>query len=100
MPEAVSEGMGLSRYRLPVLGILLVFSIGLVGFYAFSAPYGDGLEVTMEEAGVEEGEPLFTAPLEYGEDYIASLLMGVLGFALTAGIMYGLVWVMRGEDAS
>ena len=75
--------------------ILAAFAVGLVLFFIFSAPYGDGLERTMEGAGVEEPEPLYRAPLDYGEDYPAALAMGILGFAtvllvaLAAGKLLG-----------
>ena len=82
------------------LAIVVLFSIGLVGFYIFSAPYGDGLEVTMEKAGVEEGEAHWTAPLDYGENYWSSLAMGIVGYALTFGLLYVLLSVMRVRNAS
>lgn len=83
------------RYLMLTAVILVVFAVGLVGFYMFSAPYGDGLESTMEKAGITEGEPLFNAPLGYGENYFASLIMGIVGFALTFLILAGIARLLR-----
>ncbi len=63
-----------------IMIILCVFAAGLVLFFIFSEPYGDGLEKTMEEGEVEESEPVYQAPLDYGDNYLASLAMGVVGF--------------------
>ncbi len=60
--------------------ILCIFALGLVFFFIFSAPHGDGLEHTMEEADVEEGEPVYEAPLDYGDNYLTAFAMGVVGF--------------------
>ncbi len=60
--------------------IIVVFALGLIMFFIFSAPYGDGLEKTMEEAEVEEGEAVYEAPLDYGENYHTALVMGIVGF--------------------
>lgn len=68
--------------------ILVLFSIGLVGYFAFSAAFPDGLERVMEDNGVEEGEPIYSAPLSYGEDYWGALLAGLAGFALTFVLVY------------
>ena len=79
--------------------IIILFAIGLVGFYIFSAPYGDGLEKTMENAEVEESEPVYTAPLDYGENYQTTFFLGVIGFAVTLFGVYGLSWVLRKSNA-
>lgn len=92
------EMFGKSNLKL-FAGILLVFAIGLVGFYIFSAEYGDGLEVTMEEAGVEDPEPLYTSPLDYGEDYGSTLVIGVIGFFVTLVAGYAIARTMRKKDA-
>lgn len=78
------------RYLKATAAILAVFAIGLVGFYIFSSMYGDGLERTMEDSGVSEGEPVYHAPLDYGGDYGTSLMMGLVGFALV--ILVVLLW--------
>ncbi|MGQ9581917.1 MAG: PDGLE domain-containing protein [Thermoplasmatota archaeon] len=75
--------------------ILAAFAVGLVLFFIFSAPYGDGLEKTMDDAGVEEGEPVYSAPLDYGEDYFTAFAMGVLGFVVVLVSAYALGRVLR-----
>ncbi len=80
-------------------GIIILFSIGLIGFYIFSAPYGDGLEKTMESADVEEAEPVYTAPLDYGDNYLYTFSLGCIGFAVTLLIIYLLTWLLRKSDA-
>ena len=70
-----------------VLSIACLFSAGLVLFYIFAAPYGDGLESTMDAAGADEGEPAFRAPLDYGGDYPSTLLLGLAGFAVVVALM-------------
>lgn len=89
------------RIRLAVVGLVVLFALGLIGFYHFSANKGDGLEATMEEGRVEEGEPVWSAPLEYGEDYGHSLAMGLLGFlllmALTLGYGHLIRWRQRAD---
>jgi len=65
-------------------GLVVLFALGLVGFYQYSADKGDGLEVTMEEGDVEEEGQVWSAPLEYGDDYTRSLTMGLLGFTFLA----------------
>jgi cobalt/nickel transport system permease protein len=87
-------------YVKAAFGIMLAFAIGLVGFFAFSAAYGDGLEVTMEQAGVQEIEPLFTSIMGYGEDYGGALIAGIAGFALLMTIMMTYWMVKRSRTAA
>jgi ABC-type transport system involved in multi-copper enzyme maturation permease subunit len=83
------------KYKKAILGILIAFAIGLVGFYAFSAMYGDGLEKVMEDNGVEEADQIWTAPLDYGEAYLGSLVMGIVGFSIIFFLFLGLYLVVR-----
>lgn len=76
------------RYVKAIAGIIAIFAVGLVFFFLFSAAYGDGLERTMEEAGLEEQDPAYQAPFSYGDDYPAALLAGILGFGLTFGVIF------------
>lgn len=82
--------MNTARYALAVVGTIIFFAIGLVLFFLFSADYGDGLEKTLERAGVTEGEPVFRAPLDYGDDYPSAFLAGLVGFSILFLLAYGL----------
>lgn len=82
--------MNTTRYGLAIVGIIILFAIGLELFFLFSAEHGDGLEKTLEKAGVTEGEPVFRAPLDYGDDYTSAFLAGLLGFAVLFLLAYGL----------
>ena len=76
------------RYAKAFLAIMVAFAIGLVGFFAFSAMYGDGLEKTMQDNGIGESEPIYTAPLSYGDNYGGALLAGSIGFAIVFGALF------------
>ncbi len=67
------------RYQRAAVMTILLFAVGLVGFFIFSAGCGDGLEATMENAGAGESS-YFSAPLSYGNDYPHALLSGIIGF--------------------
>jgi CDP-diglyceride synthetase len=81
------------------IGIIILFSIGLIGFYLFSEPYGDGLEKTMVSAEVEESDPVYSAPLDYGDNYLYTFSLGCIGFAITLLIVYLLSWLLRKSNA-
>jgi hypothetical protein len=70
------------KYVMAISGIIVLFAIGLVFFFLFAEPYGDGLEKTMENSEVEEEEQSYTAPLDYGDNYAAALIMGIVGFVI------------------
>jgi len=76
-----------SVYGKAAIGVLVLFAMGLVGYFAFSAGHGDGLEVTMEEAGEEEGEQVYSSPLDYGDDYPSAFLAGIIGFGICAVVV-------------
>jgi len=80
--------MNRSGYLRAMAVVLVLFAVGLVGYFAFSAAFPDGLERVMEDNGVQESEPFYTAPLGYGDDYWGALLAGLVGFALTFGLVY------------
>lgn len=86
------------RYVIGVVGIIILFAIGLVGYFEFSADYGDGLEVTMEEAEIGEQEQVWEAPLDYGEDYSSALIAGLVGFGITFGAVLGYTRLMRSPE--
>lgn len=80
------------KYIVASLAILLVFSVGLVGFFLVSDGLPDGLDKTLEEHGTgEESESVWTAPLDYGSSYASSLIMGIVGFLVTLVAVYGIV---------
>lgn len=80
-----------NRYIFGTSAILVAFAIGLVGFFLVSDGVPDGLDKTMEETGFAESEPVYTAPLDYGSNYLSSLVMGIVGFFITMAVMYGIV---------
>jgi hypothetical protein len=77
------------KFLIGGMAILLAFSIGLVGFFLVSEGRPDGLETVLEGQGVEETAPIWTAPLDYGSDYISTLLMGMIGFSLVLLVTLG-----------
>jgi Na+/proline symporter len=81
-----------------IFAIIILFAIGLVFFFLFAAPYGDGLERTMEEGEVSESEPEYSAPMDYGDNYVASLIAGLVGFAVVLIAMLLLLKYMRKKD--
>ncbi|MEM2839836.1 MAG: cobalt transporter [Thermoplasmata archaeon] len=72
--------MKIDAHLKAVIGVIVIFAIGAIGYWVFSSELPDGLERTMEEAGVEEQPPVYQAPLSYGEDYASYVLMGLIGF--------------------
>jgi cobalt/nickel transport system permease protein len=86
-------------YVKAALGIILAFAIGLVGYFSYSAAYGDGLEVTMEHAGVNEAAPLFTSIMSYGGDYVGALIAGIVGFAILLGTIL-VYWKIKKTGSS
>lgn len=86
------------KYLKALIGIILIFCIGLVFFFMFAEPYGDGLEKTMENADVEEGEPNYNAPLDYGDNYFTALLMGLMGFVIVLCYVLLFAKFMRKKD--
>jgi hypothetical protein len=88
------------RYILATVGILIAFAVGLVGFFLVSNGLPDGLDKTMEKTGTSGSEPVYTAPLDYGGDYMSSLLMGVIGFFVTLATMLGILKLRKSMKAS
>ena len=73
--------------------IIIAITLAIVLPLASSNP--DGLEATMEKVGLEE-KPVYQAPLDYGETWGQSVVMGLLGITLTFGVGYGLAKLARG----
>ena len=88
------------KHLLGILTVIILFAVGLVGYFVFSEPYGDGLEVTMEEAGVEDSEPVYSAPLDYGDNYPLAFSMGCLGLGIILLCVLLLGKFVRKKDAS
>lgn len=88
------------KYLAACIAILLVFSVGLVGFFLVSNGLPDGLDKTLEEHGTGEGsEPVWSAPLDYGSNYFAALVMGIVGFFLTLALVWGIVKLRKAIKA-
>ncbi len=77
------------------IAILAAFSIGLIGFFAVSEGKPDGLETVIEGQGIEESQPVWNAPLDYGMDFFSTLLMGMIGFGLVLAITFGYLKAAR-----
>jgi hypothetical protein len=90
--------MNRNGYVKATVVVLVLFAIGLVGYFAFSAAYPDGLERVMGDNGIEENEQVYTAPLSYGEDYGGALIAGLVGFAMTFGLVYLYLKGMRARE--
>jgi len=75
--------------------VLVVFALCLPLYFMYSSEGADGLEKTMEDSGVTEGEAVLTSPFSYGEDYFAALFAGMLGFVVVALSAIGLLTVIR-----
>ena len=80
--------------------IICLFATGLIGFFIFSEPYGDGLEMTMELAAITESEPVYHAPLDYGDNYPLALSMGCIGLAASFLCIYLFGSILRRKSAS
>lgn len=74
------ENLVKSRTARATVAVLLVFALVLPLYFLYASEGDDGLERTMSDAGVEEGEPLLSSPFSYGEDYFGALFAGLLGF--------------------
>ena len=53
----------------------------------------------MEDAEVEESEPVYSAPLDYGDNYTLAFFMGCLGFGVVILCVYILGKFLRKSDA-
>lgn len=81
-PAKATRVVGLlaSRTFQATAAILIAFALALPLYFVYSSEGADGLEKTMEDASVTEGDPLLTSPFSYGETYFAALFAGILGF--------------------
>jgi tryptophan-rich sensory protein len=88
------------KYIIAIAAILIAFSIGLVAFFIFSEGKPDGLEHIMDQNGVQEGQPVYHAPLDYGSGYIGALVMGLVGFAIVLLVMLAYIKILRKKKNS
>ncbi|MGQ9587042.1 MAG: energy-coupling factor ABC transporter permease [Thermoplasmata archaeon] len=83
-----------SRIAQATVAIMIVFALALPLYFMYSSEGADGLEKTMEDAQVGEGEPLVASPFSYGEDYFTALFAGILGFVTVALLGLGVLKVL------
>ncbi|MGE5379411.1 MAG: cobalt transporter [Candidatus Saccharibacteria bacterium] len=79
------------KYLIASVAILAVFAIGLIGFFLASNGLPDGLDKTMEQNGVTEKDPVYQAPLTYGDGFVPMLIMGGVGFIVTLLAVLGVM---------
>ena len=86
----VLDVLDVERNRLIIagLGIVALFAVGLGFYFVFSAGLGDGLESTLERAGLREPESIFKAPLDYGDNYPVAFLAGITGFVVVLLVVF------------
>lgn len=77
-----------------VKGLLIILVLLAIAL-PFASENPDGLEATMEKVHLEES-PVYSAPLDYGETWGQSLIMGAIGITLVFGIAYGLGKLIKG----
>lgn len=78
-----------------VVAIVVVFALALPLYFLYASAGKDGLEKTMENANVAEGEPLIVSPFSYGQDYFSALFAGLLGFLSVALVALGMMKLVR-----
>lgn len=78
-----------------VVAIFVVFALALPLYFLYASAGKDGLEKTMENANVAEGEPLIVSPFSYGQDYFSALFAGLLGFLAVALVALGMMKLVR-----
>lgn len=86
-------------YPKAIIGVIFILAVGLVLFFALSSNLSDGLEKTMEDADVEEGESLYHAPLDYGSGYFSALAAGIIGLVLTSLVVVGIGKIVERRNA-
>ncbi|QDA30932.1 cobalt transporter [Thermococcus indicus] len=74
---------------------LIIIAVVLAIVLPLASSNPDGLEATMEKVGLEEN-PVYQAPLDYGETWGQSVIMGLLGIGLTFVVGYGLAKLAKG----
>ncbi|MBN1802217.1 MAG: hypothetical protein JW891_11960 [Candidatus Lokiarchaeota archaeon] len=91
----------IKQYKIPIITILVVIIVLMVmlavGFQiGILSTDPDGLEKTLEDAGVQEPEPFFEAFLGWiSNDYIAGILGIILTVSFILATYYILVYVKK-----
>ncbi|MEM2891895.1 MAG: energy-coupling factor ABC transporter permease [Thermoplasmata archaeon] len=93
--KGMAKSLFASRTVLGALAIIVVFAAMIPFYIIYSSEGEDGLERTMSESGVEEGEPLLNSPFSYGETYFQILLAGIIGFAAVLAIVAAVLGLAR-----
>lgn len=89
------RGLASSTVAQGTVAIIIAFALALPLYFIYSSEGADGLEKTMEDAAVSEGDALLTSPFSYGETYFAALFAGILGFVAVALAGLGIMRVLR-----
>lgn len=96
-PRSGLAGVMSSSIAKATVAVLIVFALALPLYFLYSAEGEDGLEATMTDAEVEEGDAVLSSPFSYGEDYFTALFAGILGFLATALVSIGALRFLRGN---
>ena len=89
------HGILACRTAQATLAVLVVFALALPLYLLYSSQGEDGLEKTMTDADVGEGDALLTSPFEYGDSYFAALFAGVIGFVAVVLASLGILRIMN-----
>ena len=97
--KAAIGGVLASKTVMGALAIIVVFAAMIPFYIIYSSEGEDGLERTMSESGVAEGEPLLSSPFSYGETYFQILLAGILGFAAVLVFVAAVLGLARSRSS-
>ncbi len=78
-----------------LLVVIVIFAIFLPLYYLFSYGSGDGLESTLEHGNATGTDDSYNAPLSYGENFLESLVLGIIGIIIVFVVFYALFLVVR-----
>lgn len=99
-PESGPTGFLSSSIAKATVAVLIVFALALPLYFLYSASGEDGLEATMTDAEIEEGDALVSSPFSYGESYFTALFAGIIGFLAVALASIGALKVLRGRKVT
>lgn len=75
--------------------VLFVFALVVPLYFLYASQGADGLEQTIAEAGIEEGDQVLAAPFGYGETYFSMFFAGLLGFVVVALLALSILRIFR-----